>query len=533
MTVREKTLTGVTSCRRNDCLVLIVLLLLALFWRSISLANSQLINHDGLIYLLQAKALYFRQPEIYLKIYPFPTNLSFMIAGLYHWLGDWILAGRLISVFFGVLTVLPLYLLARQFWQLPTAFLIVLAYVVSPTFVEFSRDILRGPPFWFFYTLGMLLFCRYLEKYDGRFLLAVVLAFLLAGWSRIEGLLPLFVVGIWLLVDRRARRWPHLALYCLPLLLLGLLSGCLVRFYPICSLTFKPLYVSGGERLALLAHHYLDIKQGLRDLAQKPPFGVAPYFFNETRHLLWFTALGVVGRCVVRAFSWPLILLCFVGLWRRERTVVGNDAQKRGRLFLAFMLVGGFLPFYGHVLLSWASSERFTAIIYFPFLIFLGFGIEKIVTLLQQKMRWQTRHSFIGLGLLWIALALPQFFDHGRRDYKIPFKNFGQQLAAKSLPESGVRILSTTKAALYTCLYANLSQTHVRPLGEQCRIIGSCDIDENLLRKGGFDYLIVIDNDGSRTRLTQVLASARVSQLRLAAEMTIPKYGRVYFYERP
>ena len=137
------------------------------------------------------------------------------------------------------------------------------------------------------------------------------------------------------------------------------------------------------------------------------------------------------------------------------------------------------------------------------------------------------------VAALWITLALPQFFDHGRRDYKIPFKNFGQQLAAKSLPESGVRILSTTKAAFYTYLYANLSQTHVRPLGEQYRLIGSCDIDENLLRKGGFDYLIVLDNDGSRTRLTQVLASAQVPQLRLAEEMTIPKYGRVYFYERP
>ncbi len=519
--------------RRTDWLALAVLLLLAFFWRSISLANSQLINNDGLVYLLQAKALYFRQSEMYLKVYPFPTNLSFMIAGLYHWLGDWILAGRLISLFFGGLTVLPLYGLARQFWQLPTAFIIVLTYSVSPTFVEFSRDILRGPPFWFFYTLGMLLFCRYLEKYDGRLLLAVILAFLLAAWSRIEGLLPLLMVGLWLLIDRRARSWSHLAIYCLTLLLPMLTSAYLMQFYPICNSIFKPFFVSVGERLTLLAHCHLNIRQALRDLAQSPPFGVAPYFFDETRHLLWFLALGVIGRCVVRAFSWPLLLLCFVGLWRRNKTVVGNDAQLRGRLFLVLMLIGAFLLFYGHVVLSWASSERFTAIIYFPFLIFLGFGIEKIVTLLQQKMRWQTRHSFIGLGLLWMALAFPQFFDHGRRDYKIPFKNFGQQLAAKHTSESGVRILSTTKAALYTYLYANLSQTQVRPLGEQCRIIGSCDIDENLLRKGGFDYLIVLDDDGSRTRLAQVLASGQVPQLRLVAEMTIPKYGRVYFYELP
>ncbi len=528
----KKTLTETMVFRRTDWLALSVLLLIALLCRAISLANSQLINNDGVIYLLQAKALYFRQPEMYLKVYSFPTNLSFMIAGLYHWLGDWILAGRLISLFFGVLTVLPLYGLARQFWQLPTAIIIVLAYSVSPTFVELSRDILRGPPFWFFYTLGLLLFCRYLEKYDGRLLLAVVVVFLLAAWSRIEGLLPLLMVGLWLLIDRRARSWQHLAIYCLTLLLPMFILGYLARVYPICNSTFKPLFVSVGERLISLVHYHSNIKQALRDLAQSPPHGVRPYFFKETRHLLWFLALGVVGRCIVRAFSWPLLLLCFVGLWLRNKKIVGSDAQNRGRLFLAFIIIGSFLLIYGHVLFGWASSERFTVMIYFPFLIFLGFGIEKVVAYLGQKWRLQVLQSFILLGLLCLALASPSLFDCNRRDFKIPFKNFGQQLAAKHTSESGVRIWSVTKAGLHTYLYANLSQTQVTPVGAQYRNIKSSDIDENLLLRGAFDYLIVRDDDGSCKRLVQVMMSGKVPQLRLLAEIKIPKYGWVYLYGR-
>ncbi len=184
------------------------LLLLATVLRIISLSREPLINPDGIAYILQAKAFYLQQADQILTAYPYPTNLSLMIAGIYHFLGDWILAGQLISLFFSLLTIIPLYSLSRIFWSRWISFSIVTLYEVSPVFVELSHGIIRGPQFWFFLVLGLWGFCRFLDlKEPPRYYLLITsFAFIMAAWSRIEGPLPLLLATCWLLIFSHYRK---------------------------------------------------------------------------------------------------------------------------------------------------------------------------------------------------------------------------------------------------------------------------------------------------------------------------------------
>ena len=102
------------------------LLLLATALRLVSLFKEPLLNPDGIAYILQAKAFYLQQTEPFLTAYPYPTNLALMIAGIYRFVGDWILAGQLISILFSLLTIIPFYFLNRIFWPRRTATIITM-----------------------------------------------------------------------------------------------------------------------------------------------------------------------------------------------------------------------------------------------------------------------------------------------------------------------------------------------------------------------------------------------------------------------
>jgi len=204
--------TNLGSGKREWLIHLGLLLLLAAALRLISCFRASLVNPDAIAYILQAKAFYLQQSEQFFIAYPYPTNLALMIAGIYRIVGDWIISGQLISLFFSLLTIFPLYFLNRIFWPHRTAIAIVFLYAVSPVFVELGHEIIRGPQFWFFMVLGLWGFSRFLEREKPPYYLLLItsMAFIMAAWSRIEGLLPCFweLVGYYLiLTSARAVTW--------------------------------------------------------------------------------------------------------------------------------------------------------------------------------------------------------------------------------------------------------------------------------------------------------------------------------------
>ena len=56
------------------------------------------------------------------------------------------------------MTLIPLYLLCRRFFDKEMSALTVLVFAVLPVLVVGSAEVVRGPVCWFFLALGLLLF---------------------------------------------------------------------------------------------------------------------------------------------------------------------------------------------------------------------------------------------------------------------------------------------------------------------------------------------------------------------------------------
>ena len=512
---------------------LIPLLLLAATLRLVSLFREPLLNPDGIAYILQAKAFYLQQTEQFLTAYPYPTNLALMIAGIYGFVGDWVVAGQLISLFFSLLTIIPFYFLNRIFWSRRTAITIVILYVVSPVFIELSYEIIRGPQFWFFMVLGLWGFCRFLveEKPSAPLLMITSIAFIMAAWSRIEGLLPLLLAAGWLVLDSHFRKSRYLAAYFLPFFLILLFSGCLALSHSSSSIDLLEVLSQGfGDRLLGAINRFQWLRDSLLSLENDPPLGVAPYFFDETRDMLWFLALGVSGHSLVKTFGIIFFPITIFGFIKDRNSQPKESFQRRSKLFLKLLILGGAIIIYLQILLNWSTSERFVALIYFPALLFSGYGFNKLF------YSWQKRHpnsspaTYLWLCLLLLILALPSILKSSSRSRAIAFKEIGQTLASMHSENQEIRLCSTSKKVLFTHFYAHLNKPIISSPWEQCGIIKVTELEMSSLLDLKYDYLILSDRDGGRRRFLDLIEKRTDSGVSVVLEKSTEKYGKLTLF---
>ena len=91
---------------------------LGLGLRLFAFFHTTVISPDGVFFIHQARIIYYGLKDsvnslglVYLSNYPL------FIAGVYTIVGDWVASAKLVSLFFGTLTLVPLYLLSRRFFD--------------------------------------------------------------------------------------------------------------------------------------------------------------------------------------------------------------------------------------------------------------------------------------------------------------------------------------------------------------------------------------------------------------------------------
>ncbi len=510
--------------------LLVALLLLGVALRVISWVHEPYLNPDGIAYILQAKALYLQQFESYLAVYPFPTNLSLMIAGVYKFTGDWIVSGQFISFFFSLLTIIPLYFLNRIFWGLKTSAIIVTFYVASPLFIELSHEIIRGPQFWFFLCLGLWAFCRFLlqECPSGRLLFIASCAFILAAWSRIEGLLPLFLGIIWIFADTRCRRPRFLATYLLPFFIILIYSAFSVSHIDL----MQALFEGFNERLLAAINRFQWLRAALLNLEAKPPLGVVPGFFNEARDLIWLLALGVTNHCLIKTFGIIFFPLTIFGLCKNPNLQPLFNPKKRALLFLIVLLLTGLSIIYLQILMNWSSSERFVALIYFPGLIFAGFGLERLLELWSRRKPKTQPTAYLWLCLIVVLLTLPSLFKSSNRIHTQFFKEFGQYLAASPATKPDLHLCGTSRRVIFTHFFAQLDKPIVASPWQQCDIIDASELSPDFYNKADYDFLIFSDHDGGRQRWLELMKDKTEPEFSVLLEKSNKKYGNIALFGR-
>ncbi|MFH0813324.1 MAG: glycosyltransferase family 39 protein, partial [Pseudomonadota bacterium] len=142
---------------------LFFLFLLALVVRLIALDRIYLISRDGIHYVSLAQ-LYWSGSFFEGLAHPFhPLYPAIMglVGGI---IGDFELAGKLISLTLSCLTIIPLYLIGRSFYDSKVGFIGGLLFIFQPYCVRFSVDVLSDSTFLFFFVFSLYLGLKALRE---------------------------------------------------------------------------------------------------------------------------------------------------------------------------------------------------------------------------------------------------------------------------------------------------------------------------------------------------------------------------------
>jgi len=386
---------------RYPVLIMFLVVFAGIALRVFTALNTPVINPDGMEYIQQAKAIYYGDWHLLKSCLSFVSNYPFFIAGVYVFYSDWIFAARFVSVFFGSLTLLPLFFLIRRFADGWASCLCLLLYAFIPFLVGGSADLIRDPGCWFFFVCGLYFFVTHMGiRATGwrRFLalLASYASFLMAGWARPEALIAVVVSLLYSLFysfrsgDRRSV-WISLSG---PLLLTIIVGMGIMVFDP----SFHVYYESASGKLRGSLEQYAQLRSQLGVIADDLRGQVLGSFLGKVRNLVWLNAFGVLTSGTVAGIFYPYIpffAFGFSGLWERIR-------RNPEIVYLITVLTVGYILLFFHVLQFWYFEHRFLFITILPACVLAAFGIEKINLFTERKLRWKTP---VGLVLIFLYIA--------------------------------------------------------------------------------------------------------------------------------
>jgi len=497
--------------------------------RLFSFHYTAMMNPDGTLYIHQARAIHYGLWDAvntcnlrYLSIY------SILIAGTYQIVGDWIMAGKIISLTFGTLTLVPLYLLAQRFFDGMISALVTLIFALTPIFIDRSADIVRDPVYWFFLMLGLYLFVIQLDRYRPLLLILSCCAFLVATWARIEAIVYIPVTIFFILLAVRDRKLQRLLVFCSPLIVILCLviigqilqGGDSIRYFRFSDIPMK-LHASFA--------HYEDLRSQLRELGTTPPLGIRPEFFDNVRAILWFVGLGAILQHAMEAFFYPFFAFFIIGLIVGCRTI-RKDIRT---LYLFVLSVAALVLLYMYIFTGWAMENRYFALLIYPSCIFMAHGLEKTMLFLKARFAWRNYVVYTLLVALILAFGLGKNLK-AREEDKLVFRHIGEFIAQADATERERNVLTTDHSKVWISFFANL------PLdGAPCpdkyhhwqRLIG-IDYETFLrtLRKHDVHYFVWVEKRWPRDRF-DFLANRRSEDFRQMHSWHHWDTGRIILFQ--
>jgi 4-amino-4-deoxy-L-arabinose transferase-like glycosyltransferase len=249
-----------------DSLALGGLLALGTLIRIPHLIAPYVINMDAMDYVKGAQAIAGGDLVEGLRL-THPSVYPILVALLHPLVGDWICAARILPVTFGILTIMPFYMLSRDLLGSGKAWLPVIFYTVCPTIVRNSLDVVREPIFWFTTALFLWLLLRaHRANRWGYYLLAGGMV-LLCSSVRAEGLLLIPVgIGFALYTGIRFRKgleclW-NVSIFLLPMVILALAGFLLMPGPWRQGKGFDLPYYRRQLKVAVLGSNDMDMEVG-------------------------------------------------------------------------------------------------------------------------------------------------------------------------------------------------------------------------------------------------------------------------------
>lgn len=409
---------------------------------------TAIINPDGPLYIHQARAIYYGIKDAVIAPHQlsYLSNYPIFIAVSYTIVKDWLIAAKSVSLFFGTLTLIPLYFLLKRFFEHKIGVLVLLIFALIPLFVERSADVVKGPVFWFFSVLGLYLFVSQLNNRNHLYLLLSSLSFLMATWARVEAILFIIVCCFYILVVRQEMKFEKFIIFIIPIVVLVMfiaISGLISNMPNLSILRYKKIMFFSG---------YENLRAGLKILKDQPLGYVRPCYIEWVRHLVWFIALGILFISIVKTFFYPFFLIFVIGLVGiRERV----NKDKRIAYF-AFIAIGALVPLYMYILGKQTMPTRYLAVFVLPSFIFIGFGLEKIISFLRSRFNLTESVTLSILCLLILACSLPKNLKPRETD-KLVFKEIGELIADREGNDREILVATSKHSIPWISFYANLN----------------------------------------------------------------------------
>lgn len=468
----------------QEALYLFLVIVVGLFFRLYAFHFDPVINPDGTLYVQQAKALYYRKFGLVTACYPYLSIYPIFICLSQSIVHDWVLAGVVVSLFFSLMTVIPLFYLLRYFVGNREAFLASLLFCVMPAFVVHSHHVIRGPIFWFFSVTGLYLFVRYLYHNRLYYPCLSCLCFLIALWARVEA--ALFVVGsfLWLVFSMREKRLKAVISFVVPLIvsLAVLMAYCGIENIRILKIVPFHAFVVRAEGAV---RNYHALADQLKLVGASEMAGNNYYFFGIVRKLLWWVALGAVIRQILRSIFIPFFIILLVGVYGAKGRIRNNP----GLAYLTFLSAGAFFVLFVQTLFNWAIHSRHIAIFLFPSFVFFGLGVEKLLEWLGSILSWERKYLVAALTILVLAAPLKKNLSTSRGSDKLVYREIGRFIGHLEGYKRKVTVGGAFKRINLIHFYANENYAGVVCFPEKARLRGKTVSRESIL-KSGFDYFV-------------------------------------------
>jgi hypothetical protein len=413
--------------KRKLSIILAALFLGALAVRWIAILQTPVIANDAILYINTAKLYFNGAYHDALLVCPF-SILPLLVSYSYKIVGDWVMAGQLVSSFCGALTVIPFYLLARRIFDGGVALCSATFYIVCPGLVQYSAEVLRDIPFIFFYVSALWLAYTGIKNEKG---LHLGLSNIFAAFSiliRREGLLLLIIIGLFLLwkVIRGRVSWQKAAI---------LLSSFLLSL--ICIFMVLGIFTKEMRGLSSLYERVKEewktssaeatIKNIEREVDEKNFSPPGRNFFQLAKRYRLSIYLSHIIYKSINVFTVPIFLLFLFGLIKRKKM------GYRGDEFLLLSIWGVFIvAFLFHLNNTNYFATRYPFSVIVPSLIWSGVGFvevrERVVQWIQKKdCRFRDRVIRRMTPLLLLIICVPLLIaalSPHRRD-KLELKEIG------------------------------------------------------------------------------------------------------------
>ena len=411
-----------------------------------------IIPPDGALYLYQAKMIVNGHWD---KItgcgLAYLSNYPLFIAGAYAVFHDWVMAGQSVSLFFGTTTLVFVYLTVREFCDAPVSSVATLIVAVTPVLVSGSADVVRGPVFWFFLSAGIYLFVVQLKRKRFAFcLVGSQLAFIMATWARIEGIVILPVSLLYLALVCKTDRIRRCLYFSMPLLvLIGTLLVLSIA-------TGKDIsaYSRSGEvvsRATSFFQSYDTLREQLKASINHDTPEPLRWFLPEARSTIWLVAVGVLINRIGEAFFYPYLLIYVVGLCGVRK----RQLEDRRLTYLLWLSVSVLIMLFLNTLQTWMLYYRFVIFAIIPSAVFAAFGADTIRQRLGGMYNLKPKTILVGLGILIVLAGMPKNLKLRDPDKKV-FRDIGRQIAAVETDPRGARISTSPGLHRWISFYANM-----------------------------------------------------------------------------